>query len=212
MTIEEKLEQALATIEGLKTEKTKLLTKVEEVIGDTKRAKAEAEAAKEAADAAAEEKARASKDVEALEKSITAKFEKTIKELTALNETKDSTLKTLLIDNSIQAGLNEHGIAPAYHKAVTAMLKADAKLDGDVAKIGDVPLADYMKTFVGSEEGKSFVAAPANSGANAPGSTTTATGMTKENFSLTKIMEVAKTDPAQAKALATSAGYGDLFQ
>lgn len=205
-TIEElqaKLEAALSSIE-------KLETKNKEILEEKKRAAAEAETAREAAEEAAEANARAAKDVEGIEKAITKKFEKQIADLTRQNTDKEATLKTLLIDTAIQSSLVENGIAPAYHKAVTAMLKAEARIDGGEAKIGDVALVDHIKGFVASDEGKAFVTAAANSGANATGSKATSARMTKETFNLTKFMEIAASNPTEANSLADSLGMPHL--
>lgn len=207
MTTEEKLakelEDARASIKALEAKNA-------EVIGINKRAKAEAEEARQAAEAAAEEKARSEKDVEALEKSLTAKFEKTIKTLTADLATRDASLKMLLIDNAIQTGMNEHKIAAPYQEAFAALVKSQAVLEGDVAKVGDVSLGDYMKTFVASDKGKAFVAAPANSGADAMGSNVSAASFTKENFTEDKYWELASKDMKKADEVATKLGLDFL--
>lgn len=80
----------------------------------------------------------------------------------------------LLIDNGLLETLGKHGVTdPAYQKAAVAMLRSGVQvaIDGDnrIAKYGDKALADYVKEWTSSDEGKRFVAAPANSGSGAHG-------------------------------------------
>lgn len=80
----------------------------------------------------------------------------------------------LLIDNGLTAELTKHNVTnPALLKAAQALLRANVKIeiDGDnrIAKFGDKPLADAVKEWAGSEEGKHFVTASSNSGGGAGG-------------------------------------------
>ncbi|MFZ4165305.1 hypothetical protein [Brevundimonas sp. NPDC058933] len=209
MTTEEKLakelEDARASIKALEAKNA-------EVIGINKRAKAEAEAAREAAEAAAEEKARTEKDVEALERTLTAKFEKTIKTLTDQLEQRTADLSTIQIDNAISKALVDNNVAAPYHEAVTALFKSQAKLDGADAKIGDALLSDHIKSYLATDVGKAFVAPPANTGGNAPGSSASSSTITKENFSMDALLKLANENPAEAKRVAQATGNGHLFE
>ena len=80
----------------------------------------------------------------------------------------------LLVDNGLSAALLENGVKKAsYLKAAKAMLAGQVVLtvDGDkrIAKVGDKALADFVKEWAGSDEGKSFVDAAVNSGGGANG-------------------------------------------
>ncbi len=82
----------------------------------------------------------------------------------------------LLVDAGLNAALLEAGVKnPAHLKAAAALIrssnKVEVKADGDnrSAVVGDKPLADFVKAWATSEDGKHFVAAPANTGGNANG-------------------------------------------
>lgn len=80
----------------------------------------------------------------------------------------------LLVDNGLSAALLENGVKKAsYLKASKALLAGQVILTADgenrIAKVGDKLLADYIKEWVATDEGKSFVDAPVNSGGGAGG-------------------------------------------
>lgn len=80
----------------------------------------------------------------------------------------------LLVDNGLSDALIANGVKKAsYLKAAKAMLAGQVVLtaDGDkrIAKVGDKALADFVKEWAASDEGKSFVDAPRNSGGGAAG-------------------------------------------
>lgn len=96
-----------------------------------------------------------------------------IERLTRQLEVKDSALSKHLIDAGLTDALAKAGVAPHYLNAAKAMFQSQAKLAADGAEykalIGDKPLAEAIAEWVGSDEGKHFVAAPANSGGGATG-------------------------------------------
>lgn len=193
-----KLEAALASI-------AKLEAKNAEVIGINQKVKAEKEAAEEAAAEAAAQKG----DLDA----IRAQHAKEIKKLQDQRDAdlaaRDARLSELLIDNGIKAALVEHNIAPQFHDFATAYFKAGAKIEGGEALFGDVALADGIKAFVASDKGKHFVAAPVNTGGNAPGSTGGDNApMTRATFNEARFMEMMRTNPVEANKLARSFGPG----
>lgn len=105
----------------------------------------------------------------------------------------------LLIDNGLLETLGKHGVTdPAYQKAAVAMLRSGVQVvaDGEnrVAKYGDKPLADYVKEWSASDEGKRFVAAPNNSGGNANG------GATNTNAKQLSRADFDKKDPTEQMA------------
>ena len=80
----------------------------------------------------------------------------------------------LLVDNGLSAALLENGVKKAsYLKAAKAMLAGQVVLtaDGDkrIAKVGDKTLAEFVKEWAASDEGKAFVDAAVNSGGGADG-------------------------------------------
>ncbi len=80
----------------------------------------------------------------------------------------------LLVDNGLSTALLEAGVKkPSYLKAAKAMLSSQVILAAEgenrVAKVGDKTLADFIKTWAASDEGKAFVDAPINGGGGASG-------------------------------------------
>jgi hypothetical protein len=83
-------------------------------------------------------------------------------------------VQKLLIDNGLTDALTKAGVKePAHLKAVKAMLSGQVQIaaDGDqrVAKVGDKALSDFVSEWAKGEEGKFFVAAPANAGGGSSG-------------------------------------------
>lgn len=97
---------------------------------------------------------------------------------------------SLLIDQGLTAALTANGVTnPALLKGALAMLKsqgAQVVIDGDkrVARLGEKALADAVKEFAASDEGKHFVSAKQNTGGGAQGGggTTTTNTMTRASF------------------------------
>ncbi len=92
-------------------------------------------------------------------------------------ESESGHTQKLLIDNGLNAALIEAGVKDAaFLKSCAAMLRSGVaiKVNGDdrVAMVGDKPLVEFVKTWSQSDEGKKFVAAPANSGGGAKGGKT----------------------------------------
>jgi hypothetical protein len=79
----------------------------------------------------------------------------------------------LLVDNGLTDALVKNGIAPQFLGAVKAMFAGQTQvvIDGDsrAARIGDKAIAEFVSEWSKSEEGKHFVAAPANSGGGSNG-------------------------------------------
>lgn len=80
----------------------------------------------------------------------------------------------LLVDNGLNDALTKAGVTnPVHLKAAKSMLAGQVQIavDGDnkVAKVGDKALAEYITEWAKGDEGKHFVAAPANSGGGAGG-------------------------------------------
>lgn len=80
----------------------------------------------------------------------------------------------LLVDQGLSTALLEAGVKKAsYLKAAKAMLAGQVVLTADgenrVAKVGDKPLAEFVKAWAVSDEGKAFVDAPGNTGGGAHG-------------------------------------------
>lgn len=88
-------------------------------------------------------------------------------------ETEAAAAKNLVVDNSLTAELIAAGVKKEFMPAVKSLLasKVEQTIDGDkrTATVAGKPLSEFVKTWSLSDEGKSFVTAPANGGGNANG-------------------------------------------
>lgn len=149
-----------------------LSAKNRELLGELKTAKAKAKGEIDPSEHAALQQ-----QVEDLTEKL-GKAEKTAKgeleRLTKALSEKDSALTTHLIDAGLTDSLAKAGVAAPYLDAVKAMLKGQTKLVAEngqyKALLGDKPLVDAVTEWSKSDQGKHFVAAPANSGGGAMGS------------------------------------------
>jgi hypothetical protein len=73
------------------------------------------------------------------------------------------------LDLGLNSALTAAGVKPELQKAASALLRGNAELsdDGQIS-LGGKPLADAIKAWAGSDEGKAFVA-NGNEGGGAPG-------------------------------------------
>lgn len=164
--IKEAVETATGEVEGLKIKNTELLGKLK---------KAQKDATIDPAD-----HAQLQTELDDTE----AKLAMALKEAKAATKTADDAKKAfegeskvahnLLVDNGLSDALIANGVKKAsYLKAAKAMLAGQVVLtvDGDkrIAKVGDKALAEFVKEWTGSDEGKSFVDAPGNVGGGAGG-------------------------------------------
>lgn len=119
--------------------------------------------------------------VEALKGELT-NGQKALKEAAKANETLQGQYKSesaftqkLLIDNGLTEALVKAGVAAPFLSATKSMFAGQAQIiaDGDsrIAKIGDKSLADAIKEWAASDEGKHFISAPANGGGGSKGGT-----------------------------------------
>ena len=163
---------------------------------------------KDAADEAETAKAEASGDIEAMKASHAKALEKIAADRDAALAARD----TLMIDNVITSDLATHNVSSPFRSVLTQAWKAQAKVQDGVAMIDGQPIADFIRGFVSSDEGKHYVAAPANSGAGAPGSTRTSTftAAPKTAAEFQAFGELANRNPAEANALADSWGMPSL--
>ena len=150
---------------GLIAKNQELLGKVKKLQKDAAIDPAEYQALSEAKDTAEAKLAEALKTV----KQATAQAEKDRKAL----EAETGYVSKLLIDNGLTDALLKAGVKPEMSKAVKAMLagQVSLKVEGDkrLAVVGDKALGDFVAEWAQSDEGKHFVAAPANQGGGANG-------------------------------------------
>ena len=95
----------------------------------------------------------------------------------------------LLIDNGLTEALVKAGVAPQFLQATKSMFAGQAQIiaEGDTrtAKLGDKAIADAIKEWAASDDGKHFIAAPGNSGGGSHGGSGSGTGgatMTRAQF------------------------------
>jgi hypothetical protein len=150
---------------GLLAKNQELLGKVKKLQKDAAIDPAEYQALSEAKDTAEAKLAEALKTV----KQATTQAEKDRKAL----EAETGYVSKLLIDNGLTDALLKAGVKPEMSKAVKAMLagQVSLKVEGDkrLAVVGDKALGDFVTEWAQSDEGKHFVAAPANQGGGANG-------------------------------------------
>ena len=108
-------------------------------------------------------------DAEKLAKATAVEAEKVKK----LYEAESGYTNNLLVENGLNEALVKEGIAKQFLPAVKSMLKGQVtvKIEGNERKavIGEKALSEFVSEWSKSEEGKHFIAAPANSGGGSNG-------------------------------------------
>jgi len=88
-------------------------------------------------------------------------------------EAENGFVSRLLVDNGLNDAVLKAGVKPEFTKAVKSMFEKQVqiKADGDnrIPSIGDKSLAEHIAEWSMSDEGKHFVAAPANAGGGSQG-------------------------------------------
>jgi hypothetical protein len=159
-------------IEELKAAVEALSAKNRELLGELKTAKAKAKGGEiDPGEYAALQNA-----VEELTAKLDKQSKEAAKTIDGLSKNlseKDGALKSYLIDNGLSEALLKANVRPEMMGAVKAMLKSHTALKEDggqyQALLGDKPLFEAVSEWAASDEGKHFVAAPANSGGGASG-------------------------------------------
>lgn len=162
---QDRLDELLASVEAL-TESQKGLK------ADLAKAKAKAKGA----EIDPEEHANLQTQVADLTERL-AKAEKSgkgeVEKLTKQLQEKDSALTTYLVDSQLTDSLAKAGVLPQFMDATKALLKSQATIKADngqyQALIGDKPIAEAIKEWASSDNGKHYVKAPDNGGGGANG-------------------------------------------
>jgi hypothetical protein len=149
-----------------------LLEKNKELLGKLK--KAQKDSAIDPAEHAALQEELAATQVKLAEAQKAAKTATTeADKIKKAYESESQVTHRLLVDNGLSEALLKNGIKPEMTKAVKALLSSQVtlKTEGDkrMAVVGDKPLGDFVTEWAKSDEGKHFVAAPANQGGGAHG-------------------------------------------
>lgn len=94
--------------------------------------------------------------------------------LTSQLKEKDSALTQYLIDSQLTDSLSKVGVLPQFMDATKSLLKSQATIRNDngsyQALMGEKSIADAVKEWAVSENGKYFVKAPDNTGGGSSGS------------------------------------------
>ena len=180
-------------VSGLKKKNTQLIEKL-------KKEETEREAAETELEEVKETLTKGKPDFEKEKKKLEDKFNKDKKELEDKLAEATGHINKLVIETGISDALNEAKIAPVHSKTVAAFIKSSNKIDLDTsgdtpkAKVGDKPLAEFIKSWAESEEGKHYVAAPDNNGGGAKGG-----GDKAGNIDLMKLNPVERLNHARSQ-------------
>lgn len=183
---EDRIAELEASIEAL-------TAKNRELMNENKAAKAKAKGAEiDPADYAALQS-----EVEALKSDLAKAAKesaKTIEQLQKSLTDKDTALQSYLIDNGLTEALVKAGVRSEFMPAAKAMLRSQAQIKADngeySALMGDKPLIDAVTEWAASDEGKHFIAAPANSGGGASGGNGGSPTQPKGNLGGDKVQRV----------------------
>jgi hypothetical protein len=196
-------------IAALKDSITKLEAKNTELVGENRKLKRGAEIDPEDLSRAERER----DEWKGKAETATRDLKKATTDLEAANVTlkgEQGYTQKLLVDNGLMAALTEVGVKnPVNLKAALALIRAnnaaEVKVEGDTraALIGGKPLAEFVKTWAASEDGKHFVAAPVNSGVDAKGNQTTGIPVTPATAALKPVDRMHAAREATAAAAKT---------
>ena len=180
-------------LEKLKADIEVLANKNRELLGELRTAKAKAKGSE--IDPA--EHANLQNTVAELQEKLDKATKNAAKEIETLTKSlteKDGALQSYLIDNGLSEAMLKVGVRPEFMGAAKAMLKSATTIKADNgqyhALMGDKPLADAVAEWAASDEGKHFVAAPANSGGGAPGSSNGGSRTPKGNLGGDRVQRV----------------------
>lgn len=203
-----------AVAEQLATETAKLTKKVGELVSENRKLKAKGDVSPEdhqrlqqAHDDLEEKLNKANADLKGATTKV-ATLEKDV-------QSKEGALKSTVLEAGLLSALTAAGVPAQFLKASSAMLRdgAEVVIENGVAtaKIGGKPLADAVKAWAGSDEGKHFVEAPHNNGSGAKGSkkvdpTTPNPFADGDHYSVDEQTRLYKENPEQARAFAEAAG------
>lgn len=205
-------EDLQAQLEAARASIAKLEGKNRELQTEKQAANTKAEEAEAAREEAAEKAERDAKDVEALEKRLTAKFQKDIDKLTSERDTATGQLRTTLVDNEIAKALRDNSVRDGMDEALTALFQSKVVFENGAATIDGQTIGEFAGSYLGSDAGAFFRRPSNNSGADASGNTskTAQPRMTKENFNYTEFARIQLENPEEANAIADAVGRPNL--
>lgn len=199
-----------ATIEELRRSIVKLEEKNRELVAE-KRRQGEGKIDAAELERVEAERDKAREDLAAAQRELKT-VSKTAETATKALEAEKAHTNKLLVSDGLTKALAEAGVSdPKLQRAAAALLRTEhsieVAIEGDarIAKVGDKALSEFVKSWAQGDDGKSFVAAPANGGGGATGGTGGGAKSWKE-MTMTEQGQAYKENPAQAKALAAQAG------
>lgn len=135
---------------------------------------------------------------------------------------RDAFIEKLLVDNQLDAALDEAGIIPETKRGVKALIKEDHKpkvvRNGDgyeavvSTELGDVSINDFVGSWAKSDAADPYMPASGNNGTGSGsgrgprGSRGGANPFAKDTRNITEQMRLMKENPDQARMLAAEAG------
>lgn len=96
--------------------------------------------------------------------SIVKQHQKELDQLKSQLSEKDELVNTHVKSATLQKAMAEAGVAKQFMPAVEAMMRDKIKVEGTDVYLNEKPVTDALKEWAGSDDGKHYVAAPANSG------------------------------------------------
>ncbi len=149
-----------------------------------------------------------------LKDELAARQEESVKTLSKLNRA-SATVQQLLVDNGLSDALTMAKVAPEFVPAARALIKSREDIaigdtDGQpTAVIGEQSLAEYVAQWADSDEGRPFIAPPANSGGgtvvSASGRPRPANPWSKDSRNLSEQARILREDPERAARLKVAA-------
>lgn len=171
-----------------------------------------AQAAETARLAAEAEAATATGNVEEVKRTMTAQRTASEAALTVRAEKAEATVRQLLVTNGLSAALDSVKVSTELKEGALALLTGKVELVDEagqqVAKVGGVPLADYITTWATTPQGKAYVV-DGNSGGGAKGNNGDPLGVNPyadATYNLTAIGQLEASNPARAAELKRAAG------
>lgn len=206
------LEDAVEALQKAQASITKLEEKNKELQTEKQAAKAKADEAEAARDEAAERAERDAKDVEALEKRLSAKFQKDIDTLTRERDDANAKLRTTLVDNEIARAIRDNNVRDGMDEPLIALFQSKVKFDNGEATIDGQTIGEFAQDYLGSEKGAYFRRPSDVSGADASGNTTKAvtTKLTKRPTTPAEMDILDAMPDEERNAFLDSIGAADL--
>lgn len=164
-----------------------LVSKNSEILGEKKKAMQEL-ADLRIKQAEAEAKiAEASGDKEAHAEAVKKQYEAKIAEKDSVIDELSSFRTNALVDGGLMESLTAANVSKDFLPAAKALLRSDVEIVDNQATVKGEPLNEYVSKWAASDQGKHFVAAPANSGGNAPGGGSGSSGTTMNRTDFEKM-------------------------